>query len=597
MLKTNYYNKLKTRMLLACLLLISCIACKKEEQYHTFDPTVLIHESYLATLDSTITSLENMLKSKSYDTILLNYKQARNYFKKAEPILSFSNKHNYLAINQPNILKVEEEDATDIKVKQPFGFQVLEEQLLAEALDDAFITNIKASINRLQLVKTNANMKLKKHHILWLIRDQIARIALTGITGFDSPMQRSLVEAHENYNSILSYLLQCEPYFKNKALLDQWKEEIKASQLMLTTTNFNDFDRYHFIKKHSHKQLQLLKETISDWDVTFSVALAFNNDMTSLFSENTFNTAFFSDYHYEAINTSDKITLGKELFNDPLLSSDNTMSCATCHIASKGFADGLKTFPLQNRNTPTVTYAGLQKAFFHDGRAGSLEGQIVGVVENENEFHTDLETLTNNVKKDTSYTKAFKAIGFKTINDMAIRHVIASYVRSLSKFNSKFDDNINGRKNDLTSREINGYNLFSGKALCATCHFAPVFNGTVPPYFNDSEVELIGVPNTKDKTIDSIDSDLGRYYVFKTENRKHFFKTPTLRNIAITGPYMHNGVYETLEEVMEFYNNGGGHGLGFDLEYQTLPTDSLNLSETEIEDIILFMKTLTDASN
>ena len=597
MYKTNYLNNKKTRIGIACLLFISIISCKDNNKYTSFDTTELIHNNYLETLDSTIISLEKLLNSSNKDSLRMQYEKARNFFKKAEPILSFTDKHNYLTINQPNILKVEEDDATDIKIKQPFGFQVLEEQILNDELGSNFKSNLNTSINRLQLVKTNANMKLKKYHVIWIIRDQLARIALTGITGYDSPMQRSLEEAGKSYESILLYLKFCESHFKSNDLFTSWLKEIEASMGLLNSSNFNDFDRYSFIKDHIHFQLELLQRTILDWDIQFSITLAFNNEMTSLFSNETFNIAFFSDYNFEGIDSSKKIKLGEKLFNDQKLSRNNSMSCATCHVASKAFTDGLKTFPLQKRNTPTVTYAGLQKAFFYDGRAGSLEGQIVGVIENENEFHTDLETFTQKIKNDSSYIKAFENIGIKTLNDKIVRHVIASYVRSLAKFNSTFDSNINKLTNDLTEREVNGFNLFTGKALCATCHFAPVFNGTVPPYFNESEMELIGTPNTNDRSKDTIDNDLGRYYLFETENRKYFFKTPTLRNIALTAPYMHNGVYSTLEEVMEFYNNGGGHGLGFDLEYQTLPTDSLHLTPSEIKDIISFMHTLTDNSN
>ena len=107
-------------------------------------------------------------------------------------------------------------------------------------------------------------------------------------------------------------------------------------------------------------------------------------------------------------------------------------------------------------------------------------------------------------------------------------------------------------------------------------------------------MELIGVPNKKDTINAQISTDLGRYYVFNTEERKHFFKTPTVRNIALTAPYMHNGVYNTLEEVVDFYNRGGGQGIGIDLPLQTLPTDPLELTKKEQEDLVLFLKTLTD---
>lgn len=356
--------------------------------------------------------------------------------------------------------------------------------------------------------------------------------------------------------------------------------------------DFNEFNRYNFIKNHSHRQLELLVETAKDWKVAFPLELALKNNITSLFSKKTLNIDFFSDYSQVNDNFKEKLALGKQLFNDKRLSKNEAMSCATCHQADKAFTDGLTTFPKQLRNTPTLPYATYQKLFFYDGRSGSLEGQIVNVVENPDEFHTDLETLTKAVKNDEDYTKEFKKLYGKT-NDMVIRNAIATYIKSLSKFNSKFDDNINGKENTLTPEEINGFNLFMGKAKCATCHFPPVFNGTVPPNFTDTELEAIGVPNLKQT---ALSEDLGRYNFFKTEERKNFFKTPTIRNIEKTAPYMHNGTHKTLEEVMDFYNNGGGIGLGFELEHQTLPADSLHLSKKEISDVIAFMKTLNDAT-
>lgn len=132
-----------------------------------------------------------------------------------------------------------------------------------------------------------------------------------------------------------------------------------------------------------------------------------------------------------------------------------------------------------------------------------------------------------------------------------------------------------------------------GKALCATCHFMPLTNGSVPPFFIEKEKEVIGVP--KESNNKELDTDTGFYWVYNENLHKGMFKTPTIRNIELTAPYMHNGVYNTLEEVKNFYNKGGGSGLGFNVPHQTLPFDHLNLSEQEIQDIITFMKTLTDA--
>jgi len=299
---------------------------------------------------------------------------------------------------------------------------------------------------------------------------------------------------------------------------------------------------------------------------------------------------------YQNHKVSEKIALGKKLFYDTKLSANSTISCATCHQPEKAFTDGLKISNGVTRNSPTLLYAALQQAFFYDKRAGGLEGQIMNVVENENEFHTDLKTLEQAVANDSTYSKEFiKLYPNKNMNNNDIRNAIASYIRSLIPFNSKFDRNINNKENSLSQNEIHGYNLFNGKAKCATCHFAPLFNGTVPPDYKESEIELIGVPASNDTIHATISKDLGRYVVYKTPERKHFFKTPTVRNADKTPPYMHNGVYSTLEEVIDFYNRGGGSGIGIEQEYQTLPTDPLNLSEQEINDIIAFIKTLNDS--
>jgi len=135
-----------------------------------------------------------------------------------------------------------------------------------------------------------------------------------------------------------------------------------------------------------------------------------------------------------------------------------------------------------------------------------------------------------------------------------------------------------------------------GKGLCATCHFMPLTNGTVPPFFSDHEKEVIGVPKTAANK--ELDEDLGFYWRHNEELEVHkgMFKTPTIRNAALTAPYMHNGVYNTLEEVMNFYNKGGGGGLGFDLEHQTLPFDELKLSPKEEKALVTFVKTLSDNS-
>ena len=169
---------------------------------------------------------------------------------------------------------------------------------------------------------------------------------------------------------------------------------------------------------------------------------------------------------------------------------------------------------------------------------------------------------------------------------------MASYVRSLSQYNSKFDEYLRDEV-EYSSDEKAGFNLFAGKAKCATCHFIPLTNGTVPPNFMKTESEILGVPNRHNY----LDTDLGKYELTQAEIHRNSFKTPTIRNIELTAPYMHNGVFKTLEEVIDFYNKGGGIGLGFKVPNQTLPEDELLLSDKEKKQLIAFMKTLTDKRN
>ncbi|MDO6674712.1 cytochrome c peroxidase [Tenacibaculum sp. 1_MG-2023] len=594
----NNFQKIKKAHVIMCLFLVSIISCKQEKatSYSKLDNRALVakvQEYYSKHLDSCISDLEEINAVDEASEKLKKYKLARKEFKLIEPILAFVDKENYKSLNAPNILKVEEEDATDIKIRNPFGFQVIEELLYEDKVDTIEVDNIvKATTNRLKLIAENNTLYFKKHHILWLLRDQITRIALVGITGFDSPvLEQSLIEAKTNYETLLFIIDVYKKEFSKDNLYVDFVNELQMAQKVLQKGNFESFNRYNFIKNYAHKQLELLVKTSEDWKVEFPLTMAFNNNITSLFSKETFNVDFFNDYHQlEKAMSNEKIALGRKLFNDKNLSKDGVMSCATCHIKDKAFTDGLATFPKQKRNTPTLLYAAYQQTFFHDGRAGSLEGQIVGVVENKNEFHTSLEYLTETVKNDSVYTKSFTDL-YGKITDFNIRNAIANYIRSLGDFNSKFDKNINNKENNLTTSEVNGFNLFMGKAKCATCHFPPVFNGTVPPNFTETEVESIGVPNMKET---ELDDDLGAYDIFKTEERKYFFKTSTVRNISKTAPYMHNGVYETLEQVIDFYNKGGGEGLGYEVPNQTLPSDKLNLSEKEIEDLIAFMESLTD---
>ncbi len=589
----QFYKILKT-CIFVCLLLFFLACDKKQEKYKLINS---IQNNILNFYKKQLTSSASFLDSINQTSNLIHkkelYLKAREKFKLSEPILAHTDKHNYKSLNAPNLLIVKGEEHMDTKVLKPFGFQLIEEVLYESKLDTLKLKQLlNVTSARLKLILNNLNLNLKDYHIIWILREQIVRIATTGITGFDSPvLNQSLLESSHTYETLKNLLYLCKRKFSSKTILDSILTSFENAQNALNTP-FDDFDRFNFIKQYIDPQLKLLLAVQNDWKVRFPFEMALSNTMSSLFDASALNMEHFYDRQNDTSQLKAKEVLGKELFNDVSLSKNYDMSCASCHIERLAFTDGKRVFDQrQIRNTPTLTYAAYQKAFFMDSRAGSLEGQVIGVVKNHAEFNTSLDTLVTRVLKNSSYRVRMDTLYQNKRISYNIRHAIASYIRTLNTFKSKFDKNIRGEEHNLTSNERKGFNIFMGKALCATCHFPPLFNGTVPPNYSDTEMEAIGSPNLAQN---KLSDDLGRFQLFKTNERKHFFKTPTIRNIAKTAPYMHNGTYKNLKEVVDFYNKGGGIGLGFYLNNQTLPFDNLMLSDTEVNNLVSFMQTLTD---
>ena len=227
-------------------------------------------------------------------------------------------------------------------------------------------------------------------------------------------LTNSLNEAIYNYESIQKVLDIYKDAFYNPDLYSEWRTEITSSIAILKEGNFDKFDRYSFIKEHTNIQLELVLKTAKDWNVELSNSRSLDPNATSLFDKNFFNMKIFSMQRTPEI-TEERIALGKRLFNDKALSSTGTISCATCHIKEKAFTDahtkalGSNGKELQ-RNSPTLTYAVYQRSLFYDGRADGLEDQIVGVTNNENEFHIDLEKLEEKIQSKIVYKVQFDSL-------------------------------------------------------------------------------------------------------------------------------------------------------------------------------------------
>lgn len=546
----------------------------------------------------------NVLKKKFYDSRLV--------YKHLAVLTDYFNQFETRQLNAPPINRIESEVAD--RIIPPSGFQAIED-ILFNQWDSAAYRNLNKLTDgikqTLQRLEKEPDLQYKfKNELVWdAIRSAIVGIVTNGITGLDSPTAGySLQEAGASIEGIQALLSFFKPIIEEKdntAFSDLNAMLNNAKKYLSLKTNFNKFNRLDFIILYINPLYKKLLETRQESGIGVPEGRhAINYNASSLFAPDALNINFYSpseDYWV----TPERIELGKQLFSDPVLSGTHNRSCASCHQPDKAFTDGLKKpYKLDNktlltRNTITLYNSGYQTRQFYDSRADILENQLTEVIHNEEEMNGSLKKSVGELKASSEYANLFKKAypnEKEPVNTFTITNAIASYVRSLQSLNSRFDQYIRGDETSLTKEEKKGFNLFSGKAKCATCHFIPLFNGVVPPFYSETESEVLGVPKSKNKNPAVLDDDLGKFLFTSSVIHKYSFKTPSLRNIELTGPYMHNGVYESLEEVMDFYNNGGGKGLGIAPENQTLPFVKLNLTKKERKSIISFLKTLTDTS-
>lgn len=568
--------------------------------------------SGLAGLKKTIIAIKTACGRKQPLSVIKEcFFLARTSYKKNAVLLEYFNPYEVKFLNGPNLQRIESE--TPDNIIAPSGFQVIEEYLYnsskppyKEIIAQADI--MLKSIARIES-EPDRKYKFKEELVFAAIQSSLVSIMAMGVTGFDSPVAfRSLREAPASFDGLrIAFDLYKQPlqkhsnalYTKIITAINNCKNYLAAHQ------NFNNFNRLDFITGYINPLSALLTDAGKKTDLLLPMRnRPVNNMAENIFSTGAFNPDFFSPGPPYEI-TAKRIELGKTLFYDPILSGTKKKSCASCHKPELAFTDGLKTALSINdssylsRNTPTLWNSVFQTRLFWDSRTTILENQLDEVVHNEQEMKGSLKESVTFLKNDKKYAALFKEAYPEekiTIVEFNIANAISSYVRSLVSLDSRFDKYVRGDKKALNTEEKNGFNLFAGKAKCATCHFIPLFNGLVPPVFTETESEVLGVPHTKDKKNPVLDPDTGRFGFTTSVIHRFAFKTPTLRNIALTAPYMHNGVYTSLEEVMDFYNTGGGKGLKISPENQTLPFDKLNLSPKEIKDIINFMKSLTDTT-
>lgn len=276
--------------------------------------------------------------------------------------------------------------------------------------------------------------------------------------------------------------------------------------------------------------------------------------------------------------------LGERLFFDPILSLDSTISCASCHIPAFAFADTARVSRgvggrLGRRNAQGITNMSARDHFFFDGRAETLEQQVLMPIQDTLEMRATPELVVYRLQHHPEYADAFRQLFGKQADMKMLATALAAYVRTLETSDTPFDRWMQDQPGGMTASAVRGRQIFMNKGKCFDCHFSPDFTG--------DEFRNIGLFNGKNL------NDQGRFAITRDSADLGKFKVPGLRNVALTAPYMHNGMFRTLEEVIEFYDMPDKF-VNDAIARDTLLALPLGLTDQEKSDLKSFLEALTD---
>ena len=302
--------------------------------------------------------------------------------------------------------------------------------------------------------------------------------------------------------------------------------------------------------------------------------------------------------------TPEKVELGRLLFFDARLSADGSLACVSCHLPDQGWTTNTPLSPayptnMERRNSQTLINVAYNKALIWDGRAAELEKQALGPIQNPLHMNHNLGLLVEKLNAVPDYAERFQKVFGTTVTPDGLGKALATFERTLVTRNAPFDRYMEGDAQAMSEGARRGMELFKAKARCILCH-----NG---PNFTDSQFHNLGVPDApllahplvqasirfdakrmKVQEYQQVNEDLGRYLVTKEEKDRGAFKTPTLRNVTQRDPYMHNGVFQSLEDILDFYDRGGGAVSG-----KSPLLQPLGLTAQEKRDLLAFLQTLT----
>lgn len=550
-----------------------------------------------------------IVKHESAEHVAKSFYILSKKFKNIEPFLLYYDADRYEYFNGAPVMRLDKQ-IPGYNLSSPEGLQVIEQLITEDSLPyTKLLEQCQSLLYQTRLWKSYVQgITITTHDVLKSLYLQTIYIETLGLAGFDK-IDKSHVatEQRQSIKVIYSYLNIIHKQGKITRSQIQELSNIKNSIFNELLNSFIAIDRLKITKSGLQPLRKIIISLLSEDSKPYYSPINFHS--YSIYDSLFLNPLFYAAKGYYNQVEQEKpskvlIDLGRQLFSDSILSSTATLSCSSCHQPENAFIDRLpKSISnaesiFLDRNTPSVSYAGYQSALLYDLSAANLEDQLSHVIVNKQEFNTSYTTLLQHIANKSSYTAQFSSLfpeyGTNAIQIFTVNKALAAYVRSLGGFDSEFDRYMRDVY-AISDDAYKGYNLFMGKAGCGTCHFPPHFGGLRPPHFTETESENIGVWARFDTIQPSMDNDKGVYNFTKNIYFKGQFKVSSLRNISQTAPYMHNGAFATLEDVITFYDKGGAKGVGIDNPHQTLPADALHLTANDIHAIIAFLHTLNDS--
>lgn len=544
-----------------------------------------------------------------------NIRQARIAMKSMDFWMRYLQPLAYKSINGP--LPVEWETEVFEKFEKPYMREGAGLTLAALYLDekdiskDSLLHLIQSSINASAVFAADSvTASLESYHHFYLCnRLFLLNLAAIYTTGFECPDQSRVIpelktmlaavgKMYQSFNSSYPATPLPEDYLKLYSDLITFVNNQPGDNTL--------FDHFNFIRAYVNPLFAMNQKLINDYKVVSRNMLDYslNKKASSIFDKGLYNGQNAKGI-YIRVNDSQALarieSVGRQLFHDPVLSGNNMRSCASCHNPKQYFADNVRTaetFAHKGnlaRNSPSLINSVYNHLVMLDGKHYNLQNQAKAVICNAEEMGCSEQEVMKKVLSCNEYKSTFRQLLQYTPQEPEITfdHIVSAitlYYSKFSRYYSPFDNAMNN-KVQLGESETKGFNLFMSKAQCATCHFVPQFNGVKPPYIG-SEFEVLGVP--ADTAFTRLSPDEGRYIVNPAKETRNAFRTGSVRNAMHTAPYMHNGVFTTIEQVIDFYDAGGGAGRGLDVNNQTLSSDSLKLSASEKRDLVAFIRSLDE---